>query len=166
MSFASGGSRRFIVAEGCATWILTATVKGNVTIQRGSTMDRPYKPQGYSSVSAYVVANDAQGVIDFLIKSFDARQTRRYDRPDGSIMHAEVQIDDTVVMVADGGDDNPAFPIWLHVYVPDVDASYRRALDAGGLLVDKPKQREGDPDRRAGVKDPAGNTWWIATQIS
>jgi len=129
-------------------------------------MNRSYKPQGYSSVSAYVVANDAHDVIDFLIKSFDARQTRRYDRPDGSIMHAEVQIDDTVVMIADGGGDNPAFPIWLHVYVPDVDTSYRRALEAGGLLVDEPKQREGDPDRRGGVKDPAGNTWWIATQVS
>jgi PhnB protein len=141
-------------------------VKGNVTIQRGSTMDRPYKPHGYSSVTPYVVANGAQGVIDFLIKAFDARQTRRYGRPDASIMYAEVQIDDTVVMVADGADDNPAFPIWLHVYVPDVDASYRRALDAGGLSVDEPKQREGDPDRRGGVNDPAGNTWWIATQIS
>jgi len=85
--------------------------------------------------------------------------------PDGSIMHAEVLIDDTVVMVTDGGGDNPAFPIWLHVYVPDVDASYRRALNVGGLTVEEPKQREGDPDRRAGVKDPAGNTWWIATQV-
>ena len=129
-------------------------------------MDQSYKPQGYSSVSAYVVANGAQRLIDFLINSFDARQTRRYDMTDGSVMHAEVQIDDTVVMIADGGDGNPAFPIWLHVYVPDVDASYRRALDAGGLPVDEPKQREGDPDRRAGVKDPAGNTWWIATQLS
>jgi PhnB protein len=64
-----------------------------------------------------------------------------------------------VVMVADGADDDPAFPIWLHVYAPDVDASNRRALDAGGLSVDEPKQREGDPDRRGGVNDPAGNTW-------
>lgn len=84
--------------------------------------------------------------------------------PNGSIMHAEVLIDDTVVMVADSGGDNPAFPVWLHVYVPDVDASYRRALEAGGLPVDEPKRMEGDPDRRGGVKDPAGNTWWIATQ--
>ena len=80
-------------------------------------------------------------------------------------MHAEVQIDDTVVMITDGGSDNPAFPVWLHVYVPDVDAAYQGALDAGGVPVDEPKQREGDPDRRAGVKDPAGNTWWIATQV-
>ena len=74
-------------------------------------MDRSYKPQGYSSVSAYVVADSAQDVIDFLTESFDARQTRRYDMPDGSIMHAEVQIDAAVVMIADGADDNPAFPI-------------------------------------------------------
>ncbi len=129
-------------------------------------MDQSYKPRGYSSVSAYVVADRAQRVIDFLVESFGARQTRRYDRPDGSIMHAEVQIDDTVVMIADGGENNPAFPVWLHLYVPDVDASYRRALHAGGIPVDEPKQRDGDPDRRAGVKDPAGNTWWIATQVA
>ncbi len=129
-------------------------------------MDQSYKPRGYSSVSAYVIADRAQRVIDFLVESFGARQTRRYDRPDGSIMHAEVQIDDTVVMIADGGEDNPAFPVWLHLYVPDVDASYRRALHAGGIPVDEPKQRDGDPDRRAGVKDPAGNTWWIATQVA
>jgi PhnB protein len=127
-------------------------------------VDRPYKPQGYPSVSAYVVADGAQGVIGFLIEAFGARQ-RRYDAPDGSIMHAEVLIDDTVVMVADSGGDNPAFPVWLHVYVPDVDATYRRALEAGGLPVEEPKQTEGDPDRRGGVKDPAGNTWWIATQV-
>jgi PhnB protein len=127
-------------------------------------VDRPYKPQAYPSVSAYVVADGAQGVIDFLIGSFSARQARRYDTPDGSIMHAEMLINDTVVMVADGGGDNPAFPAWLHVYVPDVDASYRRALGTGGHPVEEPKRREGDPDRRGGVKDPAGNTWWIATQ--
>jgi PhnB protein len=110
-------------------------------------MDRSYKPQGYSSVSPYVVAKGAQGVIDFLIESFDARQTRRYDMPDGSIMHAEVQIDDTVVMVADGADDNPAFPIWLHVYVPDVDTSYRRALDAGGLTHRRRAEKKGRRSR-------------------
>jgi uncharacterized glyoxalase superfamily protein PhnB len=85
--------------------------------------------------------------------------------PDGPIMHAEVQIDDTVVMVAEAGENYPAFPAWLHVYVPDVDATYLRALDAGGISVQEPARREGDPDRRGGVKDPAGNTWWIATQL-
>ena len=123
-----------------------------------------FKPRGYSSVSTYIVANGAQRVIDFLCQAFDARPLRRYDLPDGSIMHAEVQIDDTVVMIADGGGQYPPFPVWLHVYVPDVDATYQRALEAGGISVEEPHRNEGDPDRRGGVKDPAGNTWWMATQ--
>jgi len=127
-------------------------------------MNRPFKPEGYPSVSVYIMANGAQRVIDFLKATFDAKETRRYDNPDGTLMHGEVRIDDTVVMIADGGGNFPAFPVWLHVYVPDVDATYRRALAAGGTSVQEPQQK-GDPDRRGGVKDPAGNTWWIATQV-
>lgn len=129
-------------------------------------MSKSYKPQGYTSVSVYIMAEGAQRVIDFLAKTFDARQTRRMDLPDGSIMHAEVQIDDSIVMIADAGGDLQAFPVWLHVYVPDVDATYRRALEAGGVSVQEPTQKEGETDRRGGVKDPSGNTWWIATQVS
>ena len=129
-------------------------------------MDQTYKPQAYASVSAYVMADGAQRVIDFSVETFDARQLRRYDNPDGSIMHVEIGIDDSVVMFSDSSGKFPAFPIWLHVYVPDVDATYRRGLEAGGVSVQEPVQKEGDPDRRAGVKDPAGNTWWIATQVS
>ena len=127
-------------------------------------MDQSYKPPGYASVSAYIMVDGAQRVINFLTETFDARQLRRSDNPDGSIMHAEVKINDTVVMLADGGEGYPAFPVWLHVYVADVDATYQRALDAGGTSVQEPVQKD-DPDRRAGVKDPAGNTWWIATQV-
>jgi PhnB protein len=80
-------------------------------------------------------------------------------------MHVEVRVGDTVVMLADAGETYPAFPIWLHVYVPDVDAAYARALEAGGEAVQAPVQKPGDPDRRGGVKDPAGSTWWISTQM-
>lgn len=127
-------------------------------------MARPYKPDGYASVSVYLVADDARRVIDFLTAAFGGEPMRRHDRPDGTVMHAEVRIDDTVVMITDAKPEWPAFPVWLHVYVPDVDATYRRALAAGGTPVEEPKQ-SGDPDRRGGVKDPAGNTWWIATQV-
>ncbi len=129
-------------------------------------MKIPYKPQGYASVSVYIMADGAQRLIDFLKQTFDARQTRRTDLPDGSIMHVEVQIDDTVVMMADASEEFPAFPVWLHVYVPDVDVTYQQALEAGGVSVQEPSQREGEPDRRGGVKDQCGNTWWIATQVS
>jgi uncharacterized glyoxalase superfamily protein PhnB len=127
-------------------------------------MTQHYKPEGYTSVAVYIMADGAQRVIEFLKQTFNAEELRRYDKPDGSIMHAEVRIDDTVVMLADAGDDVPGFPVWLHVYVPDVDATYQRALAAGGVSVQAPQQ-QGDPDRRGGVQDPAGNTWWIATQV-
>ena len=58
------------------------------------------------------------------------------------------------------------FPSWIHVYVTDVDATYKRALSAEGTAVQEPTHREGDPDRRGGVRDPGGNTWWIATQVA
>jgi len=126
----------------------------------------PTKPAGYSTVSVYLVAQGAQAVIDFLKNTFDATQLRRFDTPDGKIMHAEVRIDDTVIMVADAGGTYPAFPSWLHVYVNDVDKTYQRALAAGGTALQEPVRKEGDPDKRGGVKDPAGNTWWIATQMA
>ena len=129
-------------------------------------MAASYKPEGYSTVSPYLIAAGAQAVIDFLKKAFGARELRRYDMPDGSIMHAEVRIGDTVVMIGDAGEHWPAVPAHLHVYVDSVDETDRRALDAGGVSVQPPQQKGQDPDRRGGVKDPAGNTWWIATQVA
>ena len=124
----------------------------------------PFKPTGYSSVSVYVVTDGAQRLIDFLREVLDVELLRRSDRSDGLIEHAEVRFDDTVVMLTDGGEGFPAFPVWLHVYVPDVDETYRRALAAGGRSVQEPVQK-GDADRRSGVMDPCGNTWWFATQV-
>jgi uncharacterized glyoxalase superfamily protein PhnB len=123
------------------------------------------RPDGYSAVSVYLVADRAQRVLDFLAATFDAAALRRFDHSDGKILHAEARIDDSVVMIADSGEGHPAFPVWLHVYVDDVDATYRRALAAGGKAVQEPVQKPDDPDRRGGVLDPAGNTWWISTQV-
>src|SRR5687768_2380446 len=122
-------------------------------------MQHNYKPERYSSVAVYIMAEGAQRVIDFLKQTFDAEETRRYEKPDGSLMHTEIRIDDSIVMLADASGDYPGFPVWLHVYVPDVDATYRRALEAGGVSVQEPVKKD-DPDKRGGVKDPAGNTWW------
>lgn len=124
-----------------------------------------WKPESYSTVSPYLVVSGAQQVIDFLTQVFGAAQLRRFDNPDGSIMHVELRIGDTVVMMGDAGGQWTARPASLHIYVEDVDAVYRRALAAGGISVQEPRRREGEPDRRGGVQDPAGNTWWIATQV-
>ena len=125
-----------------------------------------WKPQGYTSASPYIIAKDAQAVIDFLHGAFGAESLRRYEMPDGSIMHAEVRIDDTGVMLGEAGGDWKPVPCHVHVYVDDVDATYARALSSGGTEVQAPQRKGEDPDRRGGVKDPGGNTWWIATQLS
>ena len=94
-----------------------------------------FKPDGYSTVSPYLIAAGAQSVIDFVTKAFSAVQLRRYEMPDGSIMHVEIRIGDSVVMLGDAGDAWPAVPSHLHMYVEDVDATYRRALEAGDFPI-------------------------------
>jgi PhnB protein len=124
-----------------------------------------FKPKGYTTVSPYLVAKGANEVIDFMKKVFGAHELRRIDMPSGSIMHAEVQIGDTVVMIGDPGNNWPTVPCHLHVYVENVDDTYHRALEAGGISVQAPERRGQEPNRRGGVKDSAGNTWWISTQV-
>jgi len=127
-------------------------------------MNKTFKPEGYASLSPYLVVDGAQKLIDFLLATFGAKVTRRFDNDDGSLMHGEIMIDDTVVMLSDASENYPAFPVWLHVYVPDVAATYKKALAAGGISVQEPVKKD-DPDLRAGVQDPTGNTWWLATQV-
>lgn len=123
-----------------------------------------WKPTGYNSVSPYLIVPDAEALLAFLQAAFGATPLRRYDTPDGSIMHAEARVGDSVVMFAQATTEWPPVPQHIHVYVPDVDATWRRALAAGGVAVKEPTQREGDPDRRGGVMDPGGNSWWVSTQ--
>lgn len=128
-------------------------------------MDSEYKPDAYTSVSPYLIVEDAAATIEFLAKAFDATEVRRFPDESGRIRHAEVRIDDTIVMLAD-----PMPPHWppvaahVHVYVRDVDATYRRALDAGASSVQEPVKKD-DADKRGGVKDAGGTTWWIATKM-
>ena len=123
-----------------------------------------HQPAGYPTVSAYLMADGAQRVIDFAVDVLDGELIMRVDREDGSLMHGALRIGDSVIMLSDAKEEFPAFTIWLHVYVPDVDATYRRALEKGATSVQAPSEK-GDGDRRGGVKDQAGNTWWISTHI-
>jgi PhnB protein len=103
------------------------------------------KPTGYSTVSPYLIVAGAQRVVDFLRRTFDGQELRRFERPDGAIMHTEVRIGDTVVMLADAGEGWPPVPAHLHVYVEDVDATYRRALHAGAEPVSRRSARRTIP---------------------
>lgn len=127
-------------------------------------MHSNHKPEGYTSVAPYLIVDGAAGTIDFLKQVFGATELRRFQAEGGGIMHAEVRIDDTVVMVADAAEGWPALGSHVHVYVADVDDTHRRALAAGAESVQEPVQKE-DEDKRGGVKDAGGTTWWIATRV-
>ena len=127
-------------------------------------MRTTYKHDDYNSVSPYLIVDGASGTIEFLKKAFDAAELRRFPDDAGRLMHAEVRIDDSVIMVADSTDSWPPVPAYVHIYVPDVDAAYRRALEAGATSVQEPVKKE-DEDKRGGVRDAGGTTWWIATKM-
>jgi uncharacterized glyoxalase superfamily protein PhnB len=123
-----------------------------------------HKPDGYSTVSPYLIVDGADGTIEFLKRVFGATELRRFPDAGGRLMHAEVRMDDTVVMIADASAGWPAVPSNVHVYVSDVDATYRRALAAGATSVQEPMKKD-DEDKRGGVRDAGGTTWWIATKV-
>jgi uncharacterized glyoxalase superfamily protein PhnB len=124
-----------------------------------------HKPQDYNSVSPYLMVAGADATIDFLKRVFSAVEVRRIPDDAGKFMHAEGGIDDTGVMLAGPpAPDRTPVPAHVHVYVEDVDATYRRALEAGAASVQEPVQKQ-DEDKRGGVKDSGGTTWWIATKV-
>jgi len=127
-------------------------------------MNTPYKPDNYNSVSPYLIVDGASATIAFLEQVFGAVEIRRFPDAGEKIMHAEVRLDDTVLMLADGAEGWPPIPAQIHIYVPDVDATYQRALAAGATSVQEPIKKE-DADKRGGVKDAGGITWWIATKV-
>lgn len=124
----------------------------------------PFKPAGYTSVAPYLVVKGAEQTIHFLETVFGARRLRCHARPDGRIMHAEVRIDDTVVMLADADGDWEANGAHIHVYVADVDATFQKALAAGARSLREPVKGD-DADKRGGFMDAGGTSWWVGTQV-
>jgi len=124
----------------------------------------PFKADRYSTVSPYLVVTDAAATHRFVQAVFDATPLRSYPDGEGRIMHSEVRIGDTVVMIADSAPSWPAIGSHVHVYVEDVDATYRKALAAGAESIQEPVKKQ-DEDKRGGVKDAGGTTWWIATKV-
>lgn len=121
-------------------------------------------PEGYRTVTPYLVVEGAAKVLDFVKEAFGAEEKLRMDQPGGTIGHAEVMIGDSMVMMGDAGEQNPPMPAMIHLYVEDCDATYERALAAGGTSEREPTDQFYG-DRSAGVRDMAGNLWWIATHV-
>jgi PhnB protein len=121
-------------------------------------------PAGYRNVTPYLVVTGVDRLIPFLEQAFGAKETLRMDMPDGNVGHAEVQIGDSIVMMGEAGEEWPARPGTIHLYVDDVDATYRAALDAGATSIREPADQFYG-DRTGIVTDPSGNQWSIATHV-
>jgi uncharacterized glyoxalase superfamily protein PhnB len=120
-------------------------------------------PNGYHTVTPYLTVRGAANVIEFLKQAFGAEMPKEIiKRPDGSIMHAQVKIGDSLVMIAEESEMAKAAPSTLYLYVPNVDSAYERAVKFGGQSIMEPMDMFYG-DRSGGVKDPSGNSWFLAT---
>ena len=122
-------------------------------------------PAGYHTVTPYLTVPDARKEIEFLKQAFGAKTTEAlHEDADGAIRHAELKIGDSMIMMGQARDQWKARQASFYLYVPDCDAWYKRALEAGGKSIMQPaNQFYGD--RLGAVEDAAGNQWWIATHI-
>ena len=121
-------------------------------------------PDGYRTVTAYIFVRHIAKLLDYIEKAFDARVLERVDAPDRSVLFATAEIGDSRIMLSEARGDWKPMPCGIFLYVPDTDDIYARAMLAGGgSLMEPADQIHGD--RMAGVQDPCGNYWWIATRI-
>ena len=118
-------------------------------------------PDGYHSLTPYLVVQGAAKLIDFVKRAYGAAETLRMPGPGGMIMHAEVKIGDSILMVTDAARE-ASMPGSIYLYASDVDAAYKNALQAGASSLMEPTNMFWG-DRFARVKDPFGNIWSIAT---
>lgn len=119
--------------------------------------------EGLRTLTPYLHVPRSAKLVDFLVAAFDAQPVMHVDRPDGSIMHGEIRVGDSLLELSE---DPPApfgpRPVALHYYLPDVDGAYARAIAAGATSLHPPVDQSYG-DREASVIDPAGNYWYLAT---
>jgi len=121
-------------------------------------------PEGYHTVTPYLVVDDADGLIEFLEHGLGATLLDRHDGPDGRMMHAALQLGDSKLMMGQASSEWRAMPAMIHLYVEDADALFRQAVAAGARVLREPEDQFYG-DRSGGVEDPCGNQWWISTHV-
>jgi len=121
-------------------------------------------PEGFRTVTPYVICERAAEVIEFVKRAFGAQLVFQMKNPDGSIGHSEIRIGDSMIMLSSAREQWKAMPTMVHLYVDNVDAWYAKAIEAGAEPV-MPVADQFYGDRSGGVKDVAGNYWWMATHV-
>ena len=123
-----------------------------------------YIPDGFHTVTPYFIVADGPAFLTFLKAGLGAEEIAVYQDAGGRIMHAQLRLGDSMLEFGEATEQYPQMKLSLHVYVPDTDALYERAVAAGAKTVRTPRV-EPYGERSAGVEDPAGNVWWIATRV-
>lgn len=118
----------------------------------------------YRTVTPYLIVSDADAELRFLTAAFGATERHVSRRDDGTVMHAEMSIGDSLVMIGQGNEQWPPKPAALYLWVPDVDGTYAKALAAGATSESAPEDKPYG-HRNAGVVDANGNTWWIGAPV-
>jgi PhnB protein len=129
-------------------------------------------PDGYHTVTPYLIIKNAAGALEFYKKAFGATELFRMPGPDGRVMHAEIKIGDSRIMLADECPEMNArspqsmggTPVSLLLYVENVDAFFNQAVSAGAK-VDRPVKDQFYGDRSGSVTDPYGHAWHVATHV-
>lgn len=121
-------------------------------------------PEGFHTVTPYLVVENAQGLLEFIENAFDGKVTSVAKTDDAKIMHATVSIGDSTLMVSDTMEGMEIQTAMLHLYLKDVDSVFKKAVEAQATAVREPRT-EFYGDRSGGVKDKWGNLWWIATHV-
>lgn len=129
-----------------------------------ATKSAGFRPPNFPNIAPYFLVKGASQFIDFLVSAFEGTERIRVPRPDGSIMHAEVAIGNSVIELGDANEQYPQRSMTTHLYVPDADVTYARALEAGATPVYAPTDDHPSGDRWGEARDPFGNTWYIATR--
>lgn len=121
-------------------------------------------PEGFHTITPYFIVNDGSKFIDFLKGAFSAVENHRSVTPSGRIMHAQLKIGDSFVMMGESTGEWKPMPCTIYMYVPDVDSVYNKAVNAGAKKLREPAN-EFYGDRICGIEDPWGNQWWISTHV-
>lgn len=124
--------------------------------------DHSLRPQGAMAITPYLTITNAASTLEFLKKAFNAIELSVMKLDDGKIRHAELMIDDSMIMMADASEKYPAMPGMYYLYVANVDKAYQAALDAGAISL-APPTNQAYGDRTAGLQDPGNNQWWLAS---
>lgn len=121
-------------------------------------------PEGFHTITPYFIVNNGNKFIEFIKEAFDANENNRTVTPEGRIMHAQLKIGDSFVMMGESAGEWKPMPCTIYMYVTDVDAVYDKVLKAGGKKLREPVN-EFYGDRICGIEDPLGNQWWIAAHV-